>query len=73
MAFGLLAFLISLPSGWAYFVSCEEGWYGFSESTSCYFLAHRHAESWKDAKEVCERYDAHLLIVDTVAEKVRKR
>ena len=53
-----------------YKIQCEEGWLGFSESTSCYFFAHEHPESFKDAKEICERFDAHLLIIDSKPEKV---
>ena len=54
----------------AYQIACDDWWTGFSESSSCYLLMHEHPENYNDAKQICEKYDSHLLIIDTIPEHV---
>lgn len=54
----------------AYKIACDDWWTGFSESSSCYLFMHYHPESYSEAKQMCEKYDSHLLIIDTIPEKV---
>ena len=54
----------------AYKIACDDWWTGFSESSSCYLLMSHHPENYNDAKKICEKYDSHLVIIDTIPEKV---
>ena len=65
---GLILAFFLFKSGWAYKIGCEEGWSSFSESPSCYFFSSKD-ETFADAKEICENYDAHLAIIESVPEK----
>ena len=66
----LLILLSLIKYGAAYKIACDDWWTGFSESSSCYLFMHHHPETYTDAKQICEKYDSHLLIIDTIPEKV---
>ena len=63
----LLTFVPTLLYG--YKIDCDEGWSHFSESPSCYLTVYKQTSTFNDAKAVCENYDAHLVIIDTIPEK----
>ena len=54
----------------SYFISCDNGWTGFSESPSCYLFSGRQRETFQDAQNICQNYGAKLVKIDTEAEKV---
>ena len=56
----------------SYFITCDEGWVGFSESPSCYLFADRQRETFQDAQNICQSYGAQLVKIDTESEKVTK-
>ena len=57
----------------SYFITCDEGWVGFSESPSCYLFAGRQRETFQDAQNICQSYGAQLLKIDTESEKVTSK
>ena len=56
----------------SYFISCDNGWTGFSESPSCYLFSGRQRETFQDAQNICQNYGAKLAKIDTEAEKVSR-
>ena len=56
-----------------YFISCDDGWTGFSESPSCYLFAGRQRETFQDAQNICQNYGAQLAKIDKESERVGGR
>ena len=73
----LLPKIFNLPRAFLgvqpYFISCDDGWTGFSESPSCYLFAGRQRETFQDAQNICQNYGAQLAKIDKESERVGGR